>query len=54
MEENRMLFKEAKNFQLTFQGISTFGDRVVYADLLKDDHFKNLITFQSIFFQFKK
>ncbi|RNA21485.1 A-kinase anchor 7 isoform [Brachionus plicatilis] len=46
LEENRSLFQVVNNFELTFQGISTFRDQVVYVDLIKDDHFKNLITFQ--------
>ena len=35
------------NLNITFQGLSTFRNQVVYVDLLKDEHYNNLIQFQS-------
>lgn len=54
LEENRHFFEDLKNFHLTFQGVSTFGDKVVYVDLLKDTNFDKLIKFQSINKKIKK
>jgi hypothetical protein len=50
MIENKHLFFSNidSNLQLTFKGVSTFRNQVVYADLIKDLHFEKLISFQSL------
>jgi hypothetical protein len=35
------------HLELTFKGVSTFRNQVVYADLIKDAHFEKLISLQS-------
>lgn len=35
------------NLALTFKGIAHFRNSVVYVDLLKDESYKQLISFQS-------
>ncbi|CAF1006269.1 unnamed protein product [Brachionus calyciflorus] len=47
VENKRLLFENLNNkFEITFKGLSTFRNQVVYVDLIKDDHFHKLIQMQ--------
>ncbi|CAF0975567.1 unnamed protein product [Brachionus calyciflorus] len=47
VDNKRLLFENLNNkFEITFKGLSTFRNQVVYVDLIKDDHFNKLIQMQ--------